>query len=196
MACTLSFAFDHRTLPISTLVTPEVISLRNIGVGSEVFLAGLFAHHHGQRKNIPIIRVGNISAMPGEEKIETRYGLIDAYLIEARSLGGISGSPVFVRVPAVRTENVVEGGVHRGARIVQVDEYHLLGLMHGHWDIDYQVEMGQDSLEDTTSGVRSVNTGIAIVVPSSKILEVLNQKLAKKSEKEFKEEYRKSRGPN
>jgi len=43
---------------------------------------------------------GNIAAMP-EELIEVRdFGMMQAYLVESRSLGGISGSPVFVHVPA------------------------------------------------------------------------------------------------
>ena len=151
LGCNLGTTFDHRVLPITTFVMPDVMAACTIVVGSEIFLAGLFAQHHGQRRNIPIIRVGNISAMPGEEKVETRYGLIDAYLVEARSLGGISGAPVFVAVPVFRTE-ATDGG----ARIINVDEYYLLGLMHGHWDIDYQTEIGPDSIVDAVTGIRSV----------------------------------------
>ena len=76
-------------------MTEKVIKENEIEVGEEVFVTGLFSHHHGQSKNIPIVRVGNISAMP-EEKIQTKEHLMDAYLIEARSIGGLSGSPVFV----------------------------------------------------------------------------------------------------
>jgi hypothetical protein len=191
LGCNLGRTFDHRTLPMSIFVTPEVMAARPIVVGSEIFLAGLFAHHHGQRRNIPIIRVGNISAMPGEEKVETSYGLIDAYLVEARSLGGISGAPVFVAVPVFRTEATADGG----ARIISVDDYFLLGLMHGHWDIDYRTEIGTDATEDIAAGVQAVNMGIAIVVPSSKILEVLNQPMVKRKEKEVEEEEKKGRLP-
>src|SRR5436190_824542 len=78
---------DHLVYPLSGIVTPAVIESEQIGHGSEVFLVGLFAHHSGQQRNIPIIRVGNIAALP-EEPVKTRIGSIDAYLIEARSIGG------------------------------------------------------------------------------------------------------------
>lgn len=90
--------FDHVALSHSMFLSQAAASawmLPEIGIGREVFLTGLFASHLGKDRNIPIVRVGNIAAMP-EEKVETRFGLMDAYLIEARSLGGISGSPVFV----------------------------------------------------------------------------------------------------
>jgi hypothetical protein len=67
-----------------------------IGLGSEVAIVGLFRSHYGRNKNIPIVRVGNIAAMPSEP-IKTSYaGYIQAYLIEARSIAGLSGSPVVV----------------------------------------------------------------------------------------------------
>ena len=52
--------------------------------------------------NLPIVRLGAIAAMPGEY-IKTDWGCLRAYLIEARSIGGLSGSPVFIRVGTTRT---------------------------------------------------------------------------------------------
>jgi hypothetical protein len=49
---------------------------------------GLFSEHQGAERNIPIVRVGNIAAMPEEPVLTTSWGAIDAYLIEARSIGG------------------------------------------------------------------------------------------------------------
>jgi hypothetical protein len=88
--------WDHGFIPIAIAVNADVIRERQISLGDEVFLTGLFIPHYGVNRNIPIIRVGNIACMP-EEPVKTKdYGLIDAYLIEARSVGGLSGSPVFV----------------------------------------------------------------------------------------------------
>jgi hypothetical protein len=56
---------------------------------------GLFKSHYGEQRNIPIIRIGNIAALP-EEPVQTHYcGPTDAYLVEVRSIAGLSGSPVF-----------------------------------------------------------------------------------------------------
>jgi len=79
---------------------------------------------------------------------------IEAYLIESRSIGGLSGSPAFVR-------QTVPGGM---------GSFYLLGLMHGHWDIP--PEQKNDLLMSGDYFGR-VNMGIAIVITAKKILEVL-----------------------
>lgn len=169
---------DHLLYPISLVVTPEIISKEQIGLGTEVFLVGLFAHHSGQKKNIPIVRVGNISAMP-EELVETRLGKIDAYLVEARSIGGLSGSPVFANLGLVR---VHEGQLKftSGGPI-----FYLLGLMHGHWDVG--ISELDEAVVDTT-GVQRVNMGIGIVVPVAKIIEVIRQPRIAEAEASHEEE--------
>jgi hypothetical protein len=165
LRATLPEESDHLVYPLSSIVTPLIMATAQIGPGSEVFLVGLFAPHSGQQRNIPIIRVGNIAALP-EEQVETRIGLIDAYLIEARSIGGLSGSPVFVHLGTVW----VDKGRIKAAKFGRV--YYLLGLMHGHWDI------GLSDLDDAQGGIRgkqTVNMGIGIVVPVEQILEVIDQ---------------------
>ena len=137
-------------------VTNVIIEKEKIGVGDEVFLTGLFRSHFGRKKNLPIIRIGNIAMMP-EEPIETRdFGLMIAYLIEARSIGGISGSPVFVYT----------GGMRQGT--LSPARYYWLGLMHGHWDID---EEKADLYDEYYQ--QQINVGIGIVVPTDKIMEVI-----------------------
>lgn len=155
---------DYLSIPINMLATDDVISKEAIGVGDEVFLTGLFRNHYGRDKNLPIVRIGNIALMP-EEPISTSNGLMDAYLVESRSIGGLSGSPVFVHVGGLRQA----GGSNR----IRGSAFYLLGLMHGHWDLPVT---DTDSLvEDQISGER-VNMGIAIVIPVTKILEVINRK--------------------
>ena len=58
--------------PLSQFVTDKIIEEFDIGVGTQVAIVGLFASHYGQGKNIPVVRMGNISAMP-EEPIKTEY---------------------------------------------------------------------------------------------------------------------------
>jgi hypothetical protein len=154
--------FDYLFLPISMAATPEVITREEIGCGDEVFLTGLFNSHYGQQRNVPIVRIGNIACMP-EEPVQTKdMGLIEAYLVEARSIGGLSGSPVFVHL----------SGVRKGSLKLGQEPIYWLGLMHGHFDLE---KLETDRLESDILMEIKVNIGIAVVVPVSKILEVLNQ---------------------
>ena len=146
-------AYKH--VPLSMFLTEEIIKDKQIGTGDEVFLTGLFAHLSGSQRNLPIVRMGNIAMMP-DEPIPTSMGFIDGYLIEARSIGGLSGSPVFVR-------SLVRDGAH----------IYLMGLMHGHWDIPPE---NKNDTFDAAGANHAVNMGIAIVVPTTKILEVIDQK--------------------
>jgi hypothetical protein len=83
-------------IPVGMLATDEIIAEKRIGVGDDVVVTGLFTKRSGNAKNIPILRAGMISAMPGEHLIGEGAEEYQAYLIEMRSTGGLSGSPVFV----------------------------------------------------------------------------------------------------
>jgi len=166
---------DHLYLATNMLLTSERVEKYEIGIGDDVVISGLFARQYGLKINIPIVRIGNIAAMP-EERVEVSgFGLIDAYLIEARSIGGISGSPVFVNL-----------GLHRFMKgqfmkTVQGPIFYLLGLVHGHWDA---LPSSYDAITEDAFSAEKVNMGIAIVVPASKILEVINQPAVKKLDNE------------
>ena len=168
--------FDHFAIPLYGSVvdnsTTNHLKRRGASLGQEIAIIGLFRNHRGRERNEPIVRVGNISAMP-EEPVSTRYcGYTDGYLVEAHSIGGLSGSPVFVNLwdgPNI-TLNV---GVPRVEGTVDFKQYMHFGLMHGHWDLpnltdDAVVEDGNDKQE-------SINTGIGVVIPIQKILETLYQ---------------------
>jgi hypothetical protein len=130
--------WPHRTadliaVNIAQLATPEIMSALDIGVGDEIFSVGLFTPAEGIRKNVPIVRHGNIAMIP-EEQIQTEFGYADVYLVEARSLPGISGSPVFVRA-------TIDFKVKHQISMNDVDVFCpgagvvLLGLMQAHWDV-------------------------------------------------------------
>jgi hypothetical protein len=168
LACMPSPELDWLALPMSIIATDDVIKKQSIGVGDELFITGLFVHHSGQAHNIPIIRVGNIAAMP-DEKVSTKdLGSIDAYLIEARSIGGLSGSPVFVNLDSLRAGMIIMSAKQKGfgGRI-----YYLLGMMHGH------IDANESEFDGVTQNIKSsrINTGIGIVVPATKLLEIINQ---------------------
>lgn len=160
---------DIQTIGIEQFGTPEKLKALAIGIGDEVYATGLFTPVPGTTKNMPIVRHGNIAMMP-EEQIQTELGYADVYLVEARSIGGLSGSPVFVRptlnipIPPFGTEKITNMyALGHGAT--------LLGLMHGHWDIKESDLNKADIVQNRKHGV---NLGIGIVVPAIKILEAIN----------------------
>lgn len=159
--------FDHLVFPWSLCITPERMKENEVGLGEEVFIVGLFRHHHGNNKNIPIVRIGNLASV-GEEKVVTRdFGEMDAMLIEARSIGGLSGSPVLLNLGSVRT-------IGGQLKFAEEGMEYLRGLIHGHFDTS---QSAVDAAEDDTGGgvsVERVNTGIAIVVPFHSISAIVD----------------------
>lgn len=154
--------------PLKWAVTPEFIVKERIGPGDDVFVAGLFWRHTGQARNIPIIRVGNLVAMP-EEPVKTGMGLQEAYLIELHSIGGLSGSPVFIYLGGIRRDFPLGGELKLTA---YPGATHLLGLVHGHWNLGVNEEI--DAAHDALDNDERINMGIAIVVPITRLLEILD----------------------
>jgi hypothetical protein len=177
---------DHIPLSMNMLVNDEHLSNHQIGYGDDVCITGLFARHYGLKRNIPIVRVGNIAAMP-EEPVETRLGLLDAYLIEARSIGGLSGSPVFINLGHERFINKQLMRSSSGLIFL------LLGLVHGHWDVKDESDYDLTSEDAAIEG--QVNMGVAIVTPASKIREVIEQSMVRKQEDKMAREMRDKRLP-
>lgn len=86
---------DVRSIATDMFLTVEDVAKHRIGAGDEVFMTGLFTKVKGQSKNLPIVRMGNVALIP-DERVPFGDNLIDAYLVETRSIGGLSGSPAFV----------------------------------------------------------------------------------------------------
>lgn len=146
----------------------------SVGVGDDLMIMGLFIGHHGKSRNIPIVRFGTIAAMPGE-LLESTYSKKphQSYVIESRSLGGLSGSPVFLIVEPP------EGMESRE----RPHDYAVLGLIRSYWY--YDIESAK-TVEDKREKFE-VNAGISAVTPSQKILEIVyGQKLAMDREEEDK----------
>lgn len=146
--------------------TENVKHFEKACVGDDVFIVGLFANHTGKKRNTPIVRAGNIAMLPDkDEKIENRYfGDMEAYLIESRSIGGLSGSPVYVHM----TDPRIDENGH--VLYLQMRYIYLLGLIHGHYDIELPQK---DNIVEDSVRKEAINMGVAIVVPSQKIKDVL-----------------------
>jgi hypothetical protein len=143
-----------------SLATKESLKANNqtVEIGDDLAIPGLFVPHYGQDRNIPIVRMGTVAA-PAEEKLWAEMGKnwferIDAYLIEMRSIGGLSGSPVLIH-------RYDESGEKRQST------WGLLGLMQGHCDA---------FMPATAPPLReSINMGVGIVVTADDIDKVLSQ---------------------
>jgi hypothetical protein len=154
---------DHLVFPLEGFLSHDEIAEGGVGPGNSVFVVGLFPQHKGAKRNIPIIRLGSIAAMPEEPifNVEKRFRPMEGYLIETRSVGGLSGSPVFFRREA---SSLFGSG--------PVGSLYLFGLIHGHWNWDYP-KVGNLVVEEKYA--EAFNMGISIVVPASKILEIINR---------------------
>jgi hypothetical protein len=162
--------------------THDISDLGAFEVGDDVFFPGLFVRHQGEERNIPIVRTGTIAAM-GQERVmaclaknqESR--LIDAYLVEARSIGGLSGSPVFL---------YSSGHSRRGVQHEGPSRSFFLGIMQGHYDRKVQADSSVFSDE-----AEKINMGIGIVIPATKLLEILDRddlrSEREKAEREYEE---------
>src|ERR1035438_2145613 len=161
---------DILSIPREMFIDREEMKAKDIGEGDEVFMVGMFELASGSKRNSPLVRHGNIAMLP-DEQVQVDGKFRDVYLTEARSIGGISGSPVLVR----RTVSIpVAAEIGKPPVMLHgLDgEFHLLGMVYGHWDIKESELNSPRIIQDRQRGV---NLGISTITPSSKILEVLNQ---------------------
>lgn len=166
--------FDFMSIPIGQFLNDKITQEYQIGIGDETVMIGLFSKHKGDTKNIPILRLGNLCMFPDESiaRVKGAGGAVDsmnAYLVEVRSTGGLSGSPVFVKRTVVLTLPDQQG---RPQKMQGEGEIHLLGLAQGHWEIDPK---DRNNIFIRSGTEESINLGIALVVPAYVIREVLEQ---------------------
>lgn len=154
--------YDVLGLPEEIFATDEVIAESDIGPGDELFIVGLFTKFYGQTKLTPIVRTGNLAMMPTDKLPVNGFEPMEAYLAEGRSIGGLSGSPVFARNTIKYPAQTRDGNL---TYFSALGKPHLLGLVHGHWDLPVSFSETQKR--------EAVNMGVSIVVPAKKILETL-----------------------
>lgn len=179
--------------PFEALNEEDKRATTPFGPGNEVFFIGRYADHEGKEKNYPVVRFGNV-AMEPREPIRSELGIDqDSFIVESRSTGGFSGSPVFVNPSAL----IHEDGV---SDFYMKMKTYLLGIVWGHGDL-FQRVLGPDQ-ETTAPGdpmwVKQ-NSGLMYVVPSWKLRDQLmsDEETALRTEKQDKwdeENKRKSRG--
>jgi hypothetical protein len=156
--------FDAKFVDYTMIATHDSLIEHYIGIGDDVVVAGLFTRRYGKKKNIPIVRMGNIAAMPDEPLPDSKTGLsYHAYLLEARSIGGLSGSPVFAFLS--RTRPTIEGDIDNSKEYI-----YLIGIIRGHWD--HEEEKLQTTV-DYAKELDQVNMGIATATPAEELKKIL-----------------------
>jgi hypothetical protein len=167
---------DSGPLTDSAFMTAEKAAQVGFSLGDELFIAGLFVGHPGEKKNVPIVRVAHVSAMPGEP-IWMSSPRRPAYLVETKSLGGTSGSPVFLNLQPMR---YTRGPIGRIDEKMSVLPYLLIGMIQGSHGGDYSAEFVEDRDGNKISPDREFNAGISVTVPSEQIVEILGYDEMKK----------------
>lgn len=163
--------FDQKIILINRADMEKRLLTWSPDLGDEVVTVGLYTTHFGETKNLPVVRVGNIAMMPSEPVL-TSAGYIPAYLIETRSLMGLSGSLVICSAPTVI-------GTSEGVRHLTGEAYVPIGVMLGY----HLVASAEDQIQAPKIPGEDVarvspderNTGLAVVTPIERIFEIFEQ---------------------
>jgi hypothetical protein len=139
-----------------------------IGPGDDVFVVGRFINSQGKVRNIPSVRFGNIAQMPNEPIKQDRvFGKFqqESFLVEARSISGFSGSPVFLILHARDSRQDPGFRLH-------TDVFRLLGIQWGYIQ-DWEPVRDLDGRPIDTGLQVRLNTGMMGVVPAWKLGDLL-----------------------
>jgi hypothetical protein len=159
--------YQLRSVPLDQFVSKDRIAKHDIGPGDETFTVGRFVSAEGRQRNSPSVRFGNIAHIapdPVRHHVGLRVHEQESFLVEARSIPGFSGSPVFVQIPhfAWRPNSAEVTTVGVGPWLLGVDWAHLNDYMpardkHGH-QLPFEV---------------MANSGMMAVVPAWRLEELL-----------------------
>ncbi len=152
----------------NSAATDEVVREKNIGAGDDVFITGLLVHHPGVTRNLPIVRLGAIAAMP-DDPVPLPTGTDVVTLVEVHSIGGLSGSPVFVHLSVLRDAPAGKFLTGGGASASSGGTSWLHGLMHGFYPV------GKSDPDNVSGGDEKLNTGIAVVVRIDRALDLIHR---------------------
>jgi hypothetical protein len=157
--------FAQKMISVTSILTEAEAKAIQLGIGDHVFMTGRFINHEGRQQNAPMVRFGVISQMPGEpisyQLDGNRHDQI-SILADIRSIGGYSGSPVFLNEFPIfgRPPNAKNPGQHW-----------LIGVDWGHIPL-WSPVCGQDEEPIGYTQV-NINSGMAGIVPSWKLLDLI-----------------------
>lgn len=163
------FPDPPRDLKVRSIITgqflrDETVKALDIGMGDDVFFAGRFVNAEGSDRNRPSLRFGNIA--------QTDTLMIDgeeSYVVEARSIPGYSGSPVFVYTLAGLPRKLFDENTEKAIKTRSYGPF-LLGVDWCH--INDYVDARDQQGNMLPFKIRS-NSGMMGVVPVAKLSDLL-----------------------
>jgi hypothetical protein len=154
---------EFRAVESDAYVTLEVIEDYKVGPGDDVVMVGRFINRDGVQQNSPSVRFGNISIMHREKMGDRRGRECENISVEMRSLGGYSGSPVFLLFDPMVSRGPT--GLEPKRRIW------LLGIDRGHVRVREDVLLGNSPHPDGLYILS--NAGMANVIPAWRLQALL-----------------------
>jgi hypothetical protein len=160
-----SLKFSFSVIDKRFLMSRDDFVSNDIGPGDEVVYVGRFKQHAGRFMNMPSFRFGHISMNPSEEEpivyeLGGKEKRQPAFLVEARSRSGYSGSPVFtLNQHAINNRRAVFPMFDM--RLLGIDFYHLtedIKFSNLGYSVEYKAE---------------VHAGMMGVVPAWYLLDLL-----------------------
>lgn len=165
----------HIAVPLGRFLTKDHIEQYKFGPGNDVFVIGKLARHEGATRNLPSVRFGSISMMPGEPfKRAGKDDIPEVFFVEFRSIGGYSGSPAFLCEPPFHLMDKAKL-YHKWSLLP-----HLLGLDLGHIKtleplLEKKVERGKARYAEVPGKFYETNTAMATIVPAWQIAALLDR---------------------
>jgi hypothetical protein len=174
----LQDTYDQQAITLDRELLKRNYETWRPGLGDEVATVGLYSSHYGQDRNVPVVRIGNIARLPGEPVLSKR-GYVKAFLIETKSILGLSGSPVYVNVPHITLSasgsiRTLHGDGLDAFPIGMMLGYHVVSTLED--QIPVPSTEGETAKSETSLDER--NTGFAVVVPIEAILDVVEGETA------------------
>jgi hypothetical protein len=159
---------DLEPVPEHLFTSGERMRKAPIGVGDEITAIGMFTRFSDEDRHLPIVRTGHLAMLPTLRIPVKNFEDMEAYVAE---IEGLSGSPVWVRPTDYFNAAQKDGGEEKPPVPFNGDtDVMFLGLLHGRWAVSEEAIEGQ-SAQYTEKMV----SGMSIIVPAHKILEVINQ---------------------
>jgi hypothetical protein len=180
-------------------VTDEAIRRFEISAGEDVLMIGMFANHHGGKRNKPVVRSGNLAMTADPDAVVRQpHGMNrPSHLVDMRSRTGFSGSPVLMYRTFsnslmnrnlynrdLLSDNSGYSGLNGAESAIARRKDWFIGLMGIHcgqfWDEakirktppdEDSERLGDPIHEGDTIYIQS---GMTIVVPASRIIDLLN----------------------
>ncbi|HEX8798367.1 MAG TPA: hypothetical protein VF772_07140, partial [Terriglobales bacterium] len=159
---------DLEPVPEHLFSSGERMGKASIGVGDEITAIGMFTRFSYEDRHLPIVRTGNLAMLPTLRIPVKNFEPMEAYVAE---IEGLSGSPLWVRPTASFNAGQKDGGEEKQSVPLNGDtEMIFLGLLHGRWEIGERAMQGLSA-----QYTKNMTSGMSIIVPAHKILEVINQ---------------------